>query len=356
MLARKIVDRAQALFDAGQAFRIEIEAIEQAPQRIRSFARLRLRARGEAFRFGKALVQRQQAAQAGQRGRELVVDAGLAAVEQLLGAEALVEQAAGIRELLVLGVERRQLVLAERERIELLQLVAQVFELGRIAALRRDEAFALAVDALDLARCGRDGVEQCAVVRVVVEQPALGIGLQQRAAVALAEDLDELLAELAQIAGRDRRAVHERARAAFGVDHAADRAVLAVAELALGQPGADAGAAAERELGRDLRLVGAAADQRGIGAQADHEAERVDQDRLAGAGLAGQHAEALGPVKAQFVDDREIADVKMSQHSVEVRSCRGRCRACGPSAACREGVRSSCSCAGGSGAAHAASG
>ena len=43
---------------------------------------------------------------------------------------------------------------------------------------------------------------------------------------------------------------------------------------------------------------------------AEHQAERLDQDRLAGAGLAGQHRETRRELEVQRVDDREVLDVE----------------------------------------------
>jgi hypothetical protein len=45
---------------------------------------------------------------------------------------------------------------------------------------------------------------------------------------------------------------------------------------------------------------GAFAHHAGIGARAQHQLQRVDQDGLAGAGLAGQHGEAGMQVQLQF--------------------------------------------------------
>ncbi len=52
----------------------------------------------------------------------------------------------------------------------------------------------------------------------------------------------------------------------------------------------------------------------GLGAAPDKQAQRVDQDRLARAGLAGQDVEAGGEVHAQGVDNSEILQLERTQH------------------------------------------
>src|SRR3712207_8873084 len=52
---------------------------------------------------------------------------------------------------------------------------------------------------------------------------------------------------------------------------------------------------------------------RSAGPFAEEQAERADDDRLAGAGLAGQHVEALGEWKRQRLDDREVLDSELRQ-------------------------------------------
>src|SRR5690606_17513280 len=87
--------------------------------------------------------------------------------------------------------------------------------------------------------------------RVAVEQLALPVGTQQRLRRVLAVDVDQPLADLAQCRRRGRVAVDQRARAAVGLDHAAQQHAAVVAlQRALGQPGVEFGVAAE--LGRDV--------------------------------------------------------------------------------------------------------
>ena len=56
------------------------------------------------------------------------------------------------------------------------------------------------------------------------------------------------------------------------------------------------------------------ADQPGVGAIAERQPERVEQDRLARAGLAGQHAKAGLELELEPVDQHDVADGELPQH------------------------------------------
>ena len=60
-----------------------------------------------------------------------------------------------------------------------------------------------------------------------------------------------------------------------------------------------------------LALRCAVADQRGVAARTERQRQGVEQDRLAGAGLAGQHVEAGRDLEVGIVDDPEVADAKL---------------------------------------------
>ena len=65
---------------------------------------------------------------------------------------------------------------------------------------------------------------------------------------------------------------------------------------------------------RSAGLVGARADQLAGGPLAEHGVNRVDDDRLARAGLAGQHGEARLKIDRGPLDHRDVVDVKLCQH------------------------------------------
>ena len=58
----------------------------------------------------------------------------------------------------------------------------------------------------------------------------------------------------------------------------------------------------------DLALRLSLAHQRGVAARAQGEREGVEQDRLAGAGFAGQHGKAPGKIEVKLVDQDDVPD------------------------------------------------
>ena len=67
-------------------------------------------------------------------------------------------------------------------------------------------------------------------------------------------------------------------------------------------------AAGKRENRRHLALVRAAPHERGVAPSAKRERKSVEKDRFAGAGLAGQHGQALAEFEIELVDQDDVAD------------------------------------------------
>ena len=68
------------------------------------------------------------------------------------------------------------------------------------------------------------------------------------------------------------------------------------------------------EGGDHLAVLGALAHQRRVAAGAERQREGVEQDRFAGAGLAGQRGKAGAEIDIQPIDQDDVADGKASQH------------------------------------------
>ncbi len=66
--------------------------------------------------------------------------------------------------------------------------------------------------------------------------------------------------------------------------------------------------------GGDHGLFGAGADQPGIGARAQSEAQTVEQDRFAGPGLAGERRQPGAEREVQPLDQHHVADREAVQH------------------------------------------
>ena len=133
-------------------------------------------------------------------------------------------------------------------------------------------------------------------------------GVGQRAIVVLAVDLDQRLAELLHDLHAHRLVVDEGAGAAVGELGAAQDQLVLVGDVVGLEDRARRVIAADLEHGGDLPLLRALADQRLVAAAAERQREGVQQDRLAGAGLAGEHGEPRGEIDVQLVDQDDVAD------------------------------------------------
>ena len=69
------------------------------------------------------------------------------------------------------------------------------------------------------------------------------------------------------------------------------------------------------EHGGHLALLGALPHQRLVAAPAQRQGKSIEQDRLAGAGLAGEHGKAFGEIDVEPVDQDDVADGKSRKHA-----------------------------------------
>ncbi len=222
-----------------------------------------------------------------------------------------IEQRLRMGQALVLGIQLVPFVVARGELVDLADLPGQAFAL----ALQRLAACA----GIGQRRFGRlPGLPQRGQpggvgAGLLVEQRAHRGRPRQALPGMLAVDVDQLLAGLAQLAHGGRAAVDPGAALALGIDAAAQQQRVACAvEAGLVQP---AGQRRRRvELGRDLGARAAFAHQRGVAAAAQGQLQRVDQDRLACAGLAGQHREAGLQLHLELADDDHVAKRQAAQH------------------------------------------
>ncbi len=142
-------------------------------------------------------------------------------------------------------------------------------------------------------------------------------GIEQPALLALTLDLDQRVAQLPQQADTGRLVIDEGAAAPVGGNQPAqhDGAGEIATDAGLVQYRERRMVAADDELRGNCRLLGAGPHQAGIGAPSERQAERVEQDRFAGAGLAGQHAQARPEGERQPVDQNHIANRQADEHA-----------------------------------------
>ena len=89
------------------------------------------------------------------------------------------------------------------------------------------------------------------------------------------------------------------------------------------------------DLRRDRRRCLSAAHQPGVGARSQRQPERVEQDRFARAGFAGEHAKAGFEVEGERVDQHHVADDELPQHQrTPVRRVSSAARAAGSARSC----------------------
>src|SRR6185503_16891276 len=151
---------------------------------------------------------------------------------------------------------------------------------------------------------------------VGVEQGALRRGTQQRLVLVLAVDVDQVFTGGLELAERRRVAVDEAARAAGAIDGPAQEHGAGVAgKVGFLQPSRKR-LAGRIEFRRELGALGAFAHQRGVAAAADEELDGVDQNRLAGAGLARERGEASAELDAGALHDHKIPYVERAQHAL----------------------------------------
>ncbi len=152
-------------------------------------------------------------------------------------------------------------------------------------------------------------------VAIGVERAELESRLQQRLAFALAVDVHQRGAELAQRRQRHGLVVAIGGASAARVQAAHENELLIVERPlqnflgGLAQTGLD-----QLETADDAQLLGAGANQIGGAALPEQEAERRQQQRLAGAGLAGPGAEARLQLDAHVLDQGHILYREFAKH------------------------------------------
>ncbi len=146
-----------------------------------------------------------------------------------------------------------------------------------------------------------------------VEPLALQLGIGEAQLVALTVDPQQPRSELLQQAQRHRLVLDEDAIAPFAGDLAADDELF-LFDLDAGFPelGPQRGIALEDPGNRGA--LGSFANQVAGGTGAGEKGQRIDHQRLAGAGLAGEHVEAGTELDLAPRQNRQISHAQSAQH------------------------------------------
>jgi hypothetical protein len=225
-----------------------------------------------------------------------------------------IEQAARVAQAVTLGRQLLHFARLRREGLDRLEL-------------ERDEGLALAAAALGLAHGadasddrlepGHLGGELDALIdeaREAVEVAEVRRGIGERDALVLRGDVGELGREGRELARGAEATVEVGTRPARRLDDAANHQVPVAGDAAGFERGEHTVRPAHVEQGLDLGLVRARAHLLGVGAAAEHQRERADDDRFARAGLAGEDVEAAIERKLEGVHQDEILDPEGDEH------------------------------------------
>lgn len=149
-----------------------------------------------------------------------------------------------------------------------------------------------------------------------VEEFALGVGGEEFLLVVLAVDVAEEGGDVAEEGDGDGAGGGEGAGFASGEEFALDEEFAVFGFEAGGsEKGLEAGIGGQGEEARDESAGGAGSDHLGGGASAEQEAEGVDDERLAGAGFAGEGVETGVQAKTEAFDDGKVLDGEFDQHA-----------------------------------------
>jgi len=152
-------------------------------------------------------------------------------------------------------------------------------------------------------RCTRLGLD------LLVEQLPLDVAALQLLVLVLAVDLDEAAPDFGQLADGRTAAVDPCPRTACPWNDTAQDQQITVVHGLIDEPGAGFRVLIiQLEGGRKFGGVPSFGNHAGIGAVAEEQAERVDQDGLAGSGFAGNGGEAGLEFQLLCLDDGEVAD------------------------------------------------
>jgi hypothetical protein len=315
VLARRRVQRLDARLGFAQRLRVELDArgvVAQVPHRLSRLRFGRLEQLDHGFQIRIVLIQGPQPAR---HGRELGQRRALGLGERLERGLGAGEEAGAVRKARMLGRDEIPLAFAQAQ---LSQLGHLVLDLGAFGLARGKILLGFQRQPLQpLPVAERLGARARQRLRVGVRVEHLPLGGRTKEGLVrmLAVDVDQELADLLQL--RERRAVpvDEAAGAPGAIDGAPEEKAAGVAlQVVFLCPCANQALIGKFKLGRQLCALGALPHHGRVRAPADQELDRIDEDRLAGAGLAGEHRESGLELEARGLHDHEIADLERAQH------------------------------------------
>ena len=268
----------------------------------------------QAGNFLQRRIVARQPGDPGSHAIEIARTGGFAIGQRFERKAGAVDQACGVPQALVFEFESGPFIPGKSQGIEFADLPFELFALafqrlgtgrGRVQCLPGFTPSPVSRGNL-LRQGGQPGVS--------IEQHPLRVATEQRLMGMLTVDIDQELTNLSHLLGSRRRAVDITARTAAGIEHPAQDQLVLGSEVVGGQPGDYLRQPADLEGGCDLGPLATGAHDAGIGAVAERQRQRIDQDRLAGPGFPGQRAKTGGKLEFQPIDDDKVANRKVAQH------------------------------------------
>ena len=189
--------------------------------------------------------------------------------------------------------------------------------------LRRPRALELGSGGAVLREQVAHAVAQLVGIREPIQEVELPGRLEQALVLVLAVDLHQMVAEPLEQTHRHRRVVDEGAMPAGPRELPANHELpLVESEPSFVEHGLNRAAGPDFEQGLHGSGLRIGADDIGLGAGTADQEDRVEQHRLAGAGLAGEHVEPGSEGRRHGVDHGEVADSNLEEHLADARSAR----------------------------------
>jgi hypothetical protein len=161
------------------------------------------------------------------------------------------------------------------------------------------------------------GIDPRRPPHIAVEQGAMPTRIDQAAIVMLAVDFHKKGRNVAQQRHADRAIIDIGLRSAIGLQLTPQDQRLARLDLhprIAQRIGHHRSQRLWLKAGRHAGHAFARTDQPQIGPRAQHQPQRIEQDRLARARFAGQHAKASGKIEVKRLDQHDVADGECGQH------------------------------------------
>ena len=220
-------------------------------------------------------------------------------VQRRVGAPGERQQPVGVGEAAALVAQELVLSRSRSDAIDLLDPELQELDARRKLPRIHPRRIEAAPRVLPARAGGRDLRGRGLESGVGIQESDVRPRIQQCLVLMLAVDVDEPPAQRPQRRRGRECVVQEHPAAALGRDFAADDGLVSLRVL---------------ECRLDEGPGRAGANQVPASPLADQQAERADDDRLAGAGLAGQHVEAVVELDVDGIDDGEVANAEETDH------------------------------------------